>query len=105
MITEYIRYRIDADRANAFVADYTSAAKSLDASEYCLGYDLARSVETPESFILRIIWTSADDHLGKFRKSAEFGAFLGAIRNYVPDIVEMGHYAETGVTRAPSVRA
>ncbi len=104
MITEYIRYRIDGARADAFLADYARAAKSLDASSYCLGYDLARSVKTPENFILRILWTSADDHPAKFRASAEFGHFLEAIRPYVGDIAEMEHYEGMGVSGASDGR-
>ncbi|MDT5000092.1 MAG: hypothetical protein QOK12_2197, partial [Mycobacterium sp.] len=36
MTVEYIRYRIDGDRRDAFVAAYREAATALDDSEYCL---------------------------------------------------------------------
>jgi quinol monooxygenase YgiN len=92
MIVEYLRYAIDPDRAEAFIADYEAASAPLLASPWCLSFDLCRCVEEPSSFILRIEWTSAEDHLGKFRGSPEFRAFFAKIRPYLSDIAEMRHY-------------
>jgi quinol monooxygenase YgiN len=89
---EYIRYRIDEPRRDAFVAAYRAAAESLDDSEFCLGYEMTRCEEEPDRFILRILWTSTADHLGGFRSSAAFRSFFGHIRPYVGDIEEMQHY-------------
>lgn len=93
MTVEYIRYRIDADRRDAFVAAYREAVTALDDSEYCVGYQLAHCEEEPDRFILRIYWTSTDDHLNRFRPSAQFRRFFPPIRPFVDDIEEMQHYA------------
>ena len=69
MIVEYIRYRVDEGRREAFTADY----------------------------VLRIRWTSASDHLQGFRGSDLFPEFLAAIGPYVGDIEEMRHYEPTAV--------
>ena len=95
MISEYIRYNIDSVRADEFVKAYETAAGSLRASEHCLGYDLSRCVESPEKFILHILWDSAEGHMKGFRASAQFKSFLQAIRPYVGDIEEMRHYEHT----------
>ena len=42
--------------------------------------------------VLRITWTSAEDHLQGFRGGDRFPEFLAAIRSYVGDIEEMRHY-------------
>ena len=97
MIVEYVRYTIDAARAEAFEAAYARAAAALEASPHCLAYELSRCVEAPESYVLRIEWDSVDGHLQGFRRSAEFAAFFAEIRPYVGDIAEMRHYATTGV--------
>jgi len=97
MIVEYVRYTVDAARAEAFEAAYGQAAASLDASPHCLAYDLSRCVEAPESYVLRIEWDSAEGHMQGFRRGPEFGAFFAAIRPYVGDITEMRHYAPTAV--------
>ena len=92
MTVEYIRYRIDEDRREAFVAAYRDATKALDDSEFCLGYQLTHCEEEPERFILRILWTSTDDHLNGFRPSEQFKRFFPPIRPFVDDIEEMQHY-------------
>src|SRR5687768_18552657 len=97
MIVEYIRYEVD--EPDALVAAYARAARSLDASPHCLGYELARCVEDPKTFILRIEWDSASGHLEGFRKSAEFREFFAAIRGFVNAIKEMRHYEVTAVSR------
>jgi quinol monooxygenase YgiN len=99
MTVEYIRYTIDASRQAAFVEAYQKAADFLDQSNFCLGYELTHCEEEKEQFILRIEWTSTDDHLNGFRKSAEFRAFLGHIRPFFNDIEEMNHYALTSVVK------
>jgi quinol monooxygenase YgiN len=100
MIVEYIRYELE-DGA-ALVQAYEAARHSLDTSPQCLGYELSRCTEEPTSLILRIEWDSAEGHLDGFRKSAEFGPFLQAIRPFIGNIREMRHYAVTSVASRKS---
>jgi quinol monooxygenase YgiN len=97
MSIEYIRYKIHPDSHEAFIAAYSESAKSLDASEYCQSYELSQCEEEPERFILRIEWSSTEDHLQGFRKSKEFRSFLPSIRPYIDNIEEMQHYQKTVV--------
>lgn len=63
MIVEYIRYRIDPQDAEEFEAAYARASVPLAAAPQCRDYELSRCVDEPSSYILRIRWTSADDHM------------------------------------------
>jgi quinol monooxygenase YgiN len=92
MIVEYIRYSIEAARAEEFQTAYETAVKSLRASTHCLGYELSRCHEAQESFVLRIEWDSLRGHLEGFRTSPEFKPFLAAIQPFIKDIAEMRHY-------------
>ena len=92
MVIEYIRYKIGADRAEAFVHAYETAATSLRESAVCLGYELSRCVEATDSYILRIEWQSTEAHLTGFRTSPEFRTFFQAVQPYFHDIEEMRHY-------------
>jgi len=94
---EYIRYRIALPDQQAFEDAYAKAAESLAASPECLDYELARCQEEPERYILRIRWTSVEDHLQGFRKGEHFPAFFSAIRPFVTSIEEMQHYLTTDV--------
>ena len=100
MSIEYIRYTIAPDRHTQFLTDYTQAAEYLQASPYCLGYELTQGEEEPNNFILRIEWTSTQDHLKGFRQSADFSKFLGLIKPYYTNIQEMKHYERTSVAWA-----
>jgi heme-degrading monooxygenase HmoA len=101
MIVEYIRYRIaDPGRRIDFVQAYAAAAEQLDLAPQCIGYELCHGVEEPDRFILRIEWTSVEDHEQGFRGGPQFPPFRAAIRSYVGDIEEMKHYTRTSVVSA-----
>lgn len=97
LLPEIIRYRIGADRADAFIEAYRKAGASLTASPHCSGYELLRSKKDPTLFLLIIRWDSAEGHLQGFRKSEQFREFFAHIKPYVGDILEMEHYEATGV--------
>lgn len=92
MIVEYLRYTIPPDQLTAFVNDYKAACGALMQSPYALGFEMCHCLDDRTQFILKIRWTSTEDHMQGFRKSAEFRSFLSHIRQYVPMINEMRHY-------------
>ena len=94
MIVEYLRYTIPAETQSAFLADYEAAMVPLLSSPYAGTFELCQCVEDPSQFILRIQWTSAEDHLQRFRGSAPFKSFFAHIRTYIGNIEEMRHYQQ-----------
>ncbi|MFF7747856.1 group II truncated hemoglobin [Streptomyces sp. NPDC007971] len=94
---EYIRYRIPEQQSADFLSAYTRAAAQLAAAPQCVDYELTRCEEEPDSYVLRITWTSTQEHLEGFRKSELFPRFFAEIRPYVENIEEMRHYSPTGV--------
>ena len=100
MIVEYVRYSIaDAD-AESFEDAYRRAAASLDASPHCLRYELARCVDDPTQFVLRIEWDSLEGHMQGFRSSPEFGQFFVLVKPFFERLVEMRHYQPTSIASA-----
>ena len=97
MVVEYIRYKIAEDRQHEFEAAYGRAQQALAASLHCLAYELARCIQEPAAYTLRIEWDSLDGHRQGFRRSPEFCAFLHEVRPFVADIEEMRHYEVTSV--------
>src|SRR5688572_25668185 len=69
---EIIRYNIPADQRSSFEEAYSSAGTILKNSSYCLAYEIIHGTDEPQHYIVRIHWTSADDHINGFRKSKEF---------------------------------
>lgn len=97
MIIEYIRYKVESSQSEEFIAAYSKAAEQLDGSEYCIAYELSECEEEPGQFLLRIEWTSTEEHLNGFRKSALFPEFFSNIKRFFNNIQEMRHYKQTAV--------
>lgn len=92
MTLEYVRYTIDKARQVEFIEAYKAAAEPLLRSPYCQNFEMSRCVEDDTAFIVRLTWSSAEDHIQIFRKSAEFKEFFALIKPFVNDIGEMRHY-------------
>ena len=99
MTIEYIRYKINAEQRDFFIESYTMAADQLAASEYCKAYELSECEEEPGVFILRIEWTSTEDHMNGFRKSTGFRDFFSNVKPFFDSIQEMKHYKLTEVVK------
>ena len=63
MVIEYIRYRVPQERLDGFEAAYERAAAALRAAPQCVDYEFSRCLDDPASYLLRITWTSVDEHL------------------------------------------
>lgn len=99
MTVEYIRYKVTEEQREAFVEAYQKASEQLDASEYCLAYELTECEEEAGQFILRIEWTSKEEHLNGFRKSNLFPPFLAHVKPFFNNIQEMRHYRLTKLVK------
>lgn len=88
VIVEYVRYDIPGERAEEFATAYAKAATTLEADEHCLGYEVARGVEEPIHWTVRIEWDSKEGHEQGFRRSSHFRDFFAAVRPFFDDILE-----------------
>jgi quinol monooxygenase YgiN len=104
MIVEYIRYKVKPEETEQFIQSYVNASVQLDESEYCIGYELAECEEEQGQFILRIEWTSTQEHLNGFRKSEVCPAFFANVKPFVANIQEMRHYRLTEVVQKKKMK-
>ena len=95
VVIEYIRYSVPEERHVEFEEAYGEAAKVLEASPHCLGYEVSHGVEEPGHYVVRIEWDSIEGHERGFRGSPEFRSFFQAVRPFFDDIQEMSHYEMT----------
>ncbi|MEV4805690.1 antibiotic biosynthesis monooxygenase [Nonomuraea sp. NPDC049421] len=103
MIVEYVRYRVPPEAAGEFEAAYRRAVVPLGEAPQCLGYELSRCVDEPACYVLRIDWSSAEEHLNGFRNSAHFAAFFAEIKPYVSAVEEMRHYEQLITKTEPTL--
>jgi hypothetical protein len=47
--------------------------------------------------VVRIEWSSVQEHEQGFRRSAAFGRFFAAVKPFIEQIEEMRHYARTAI--------
>jgi len=99
MTVEYIRYKVTPEQREAFIQSYKNASEQLDSSDSCKAYELTECEEEPGQFILRIEWTSSEEHINGFRKSSVFPAFFANVKPFFDNIQEMRHYNLTKVVR------
>lgn len=92
MVVEYIRYVVPESRAAEFEASYRRGGAVLRADEHCLRYEVAKGVEEPEHYTVRIEWDSVEGHEQGFRTSPGFRDFFAAVKPFFSDIAEMKHY-------------
>ena len=77
MIVEYSSPSIQSKRADAFRGSSPlRGGEVLQADPRCLSYDISQCFEEPIHFVVRIEWSSLDDHLEGFRKDLAFRNFF-----------------------------
>lgn len=89
---EVIRYNVPDEKHKSFEEAYDQAGKYLRESEFCLGYQLLHGSDEPNNYIVLIRWTSMEEHINGFRKSADFMPFFNLVKPFFNDIQEMKHY-------------
>ncbi|WP_027943667.1 antibiotic biosynthesis monooxygenase family protein [Amycolatopsis taiwanensis] len=92
MVVEYIRYTVPIERAAEFEQAYQTASQVLDTDPHCLSYEIARGIEEPQNWVVRIEWDSVTGHEQGFRTSPGFAEFFAAVRPFFDEIQEMKHY-------------
>jgi heme-degrading monooxygenase HmoA len=97
---EIIRYNIPANQRTNFQEAYEKAGTILQSSPFCLAYEVTHGTDEPQHYIVRIHWTSVDDHLNGFRKSKEFSSFFNLVKGFYNNIEEMKHYEVTDIVWA-----
>lgn len=89
---EIIRYDVPEEQRPSFETAYTKAGEFLKASPYCQGFEIINGTDEPQHYIIRIHWTSVEDHLQKFRNSDAFRSFFNLVKPFYNNIEEMKHY-------------
>jgi quercetin dioxygenase-like cupin family protein/heme-degrading monooxygenase HmoA len=92
LMVEYIQYRMPVEHGDRFAETYEQAGEVLARSPHCRGWELRRSVEEPERFVVRIEWDSQEGHEEGFRGSPDFEQFLALVRPFAQFRGEMAHY-------------
>jgi heme-degrading monooxygenase HmoA len=72
VIVELAQLTISPGREADFEAVFPTAITLIAGSRGYLAHELRRSVETPNRYVLRVEWTTLEDHTVGFRGSPAF---------------------------------
>ena len=81
-VVEYTRYKIVSNQQHDFEQAYRKAQEYLTNSPDCDAYELTHCHEDRERYVLRIEWTSIEDHEQRFRHDPDFKDFLALVRPF-----------------------
>ena len=91
MILELADIRIHPGQNVAFEAAIASAASSIIAqAKGFQGYTVNKGIESPERYVLQIMWDTLEDHTVGFRQSELFTQWRGIVGPFfaAPPVVE-----------------
>ena len=90
MIVELTQLTISPGRESEFERVFPTAVTLIAGSHGYLAHELRRSIETPNRYLLRVEWSSLEDHTVGFRASAAFAAWRDQVGLFfaAPTVVE-----------------
>ncbi|MGO4587632.1 antibiotic biosynthesis monooxygenase family protein [Paenarthrobacter sp. 2TAF44] len=71
MIYEHADLRINPDTEEKFVRDFSAVRKLLVEAEGCHSVELLVSVDSPNTYLLRVGWENIEDHTVRFPGTSE----------------------------------
>ncbi|WP_194914388.1 antibiotic biosynthesis monooxygenase family protein [Catenulispora rubra] len=88
MYIETVRIHIPPDGAEPFEGAFASLTELLRRNRQCLAYELSRSVAAPDTYALRIEWTSDSDQIGGVRDGEHLTPLLAELMPYILGVKE-----------------
>jgi quinol monooxygenase YgiN len=100
MILEIADIRIQPGQQASFEAAIEQAtAQVLAQAKGCRGYKVHRSQESPERYVLQVVWDTLEDHTLGFRQSPAFGQWRALIGPFFAAPPTVEHFE--AVTASP----
>ena len=97
MIFEQATIQVSPDKAAAFEAALASTTPLFRKAQGCTSLALERVVETPGRYVLRIGWTTVEDHTETFTKSADFAEFVATTGPFMTETPSVIHVVPTSL--------
>ena len=97
MIIEYVRYQVPLKEAKEFLSAVDRAQAALAEAPECRAWEMARGVEDPTRWVIRIEWESLDAHQAGFRTGPNYTDYMRPLRRYHEYLVDSDHYKTNDV--------
>ncbi|MGQ0632058.1 MAG: antibiotic biosynthesis monooxygenase family protein [Sporichthyaceae bacterium] len=91
-VTEKAEIPVKEGQEADFEAVLAKALPILRDAPGCHGVSLSRGIENPSTYLLLLTWDEVADHVA-FTKTAEFGEFVGLVKDFFAGPSTMAHFA------------
>lgn len=92
MIYEHAYLSINPDEADDFEDAFASARHHLESAPGCRSVDLIRSIDQPDTYLLRVGWGRIEDHLEGFPGTDNARSFGEAVAGYFQENPLVVHF-------------
>lgn len=94
MIREVAVIEVRPGAEAAFEAAVREARRLFDAAPGCHGVELHRTLETPQRYLLVVLWETVEDHTERFRNSPAFDAWRALAGPHFSGPPQVSHVRE-----------
>ncbi len=93
MIREHALLPVIAGREAEFEAAFAQARPIISAMPGFRALSLARSIESPSTYLLLVEWDRLEDHTVGFRGSAQYGQWRALLHHFYDPFPDVTHFA------------
>lgn len=92
MIYEHAHLSIDPQESGAFEEAFASVRHELEGAPGCRSVELVRSIDAPQTYLLRVGWDRIEDHLEVFPTTGNARRFAGSVGGYFQGVPLVLHF-------------
>ena len=94
MILEHALLPVVPGREEEFLAAFTDARPIIAGRPGCRSVRLARSLESPSTFVLLVEWDTVEHHTVGFRGSPEYQRWKALLHHFYAPFPEVSHFVD-----------
>jgi heme-degrading monooxygenase HmoA len=92
MIVEHAILNVKPAEADAFESAFAVAKSIIAASPGFERLTLARGIERPNAYLLRVEWSTLSDHTDRFRGSPAYEEWRGLLHHFYDPMPTVEHF-------------
>ena len=93
MILEVVDINIHAEKSATFAQEVARGVREvISHAKGFISYQLHQGIESPERYLLHIVWNTLEDHTVGFRQSEAFGQWRSIVGPYFAEAPKVEHF-------------
>lgn len=101
MIYEHADLRINPETKDKFVKDFAAVRRLLLEAEGCHSVELLVSVDSPNTYLLRVGWENIEDHTVRFPGTSPANELRGVLMAHCVVPPQVLHFSGQDISTSP----